>query len=274
MEALIASRNNPVLIRWLRFIQVQIAERNYNTRSAVWARRKMRYIHSTTGPLCFQRFLRMKENQDVLRTLKFISSNNFSHTTELCSKEKRNFEVLSFESNSYYSQREPFKVPVGDGEGPLPVLDDSQPSVRYHRRFKRKRKPVQKDVRPQRDPSLQELELSPEKRDALGGDVRDGSQPSNTHLTSAPGEVKHRSWPAEMLVSAPPPTKKQRVDQESQTDNDAVYANVDRLRQRIQQSGNCQATKVLLQDCPLDLATFLATPTHLASLFFVDRRHD
>ena len=153
-------------------------------------------------------------------------------------------------------------VPVGDGEGPLPVFDDSQPSVRTYNRFKRKRKPVQKDVRTQRDPSLQELELSPEKRDALGGDVRDGSQPSNTHLTSAPVEVKHRRWPAGMLVSAPPPTKKQRVDQESQTDNDAVYASVDRLRQHIQQYGNCQATKVLLPlKAALDLATFLTTAT-------------
>ena len=177
-------------------------------------------------------------------------------------KEKRNFEVLSFESNSYYSQREPFKVPVGDGEGPLPVLHDSHPIVRYYRRFKRKRKPVQKDVRPQRDPSLQELELSPEMRDALGGDVRDGSQPINTHLTSAPVEVKHRRWPAGMLVSAPPPTKKQRVDQESQTDNDAVYATADRLRQHIQQYGNCQATKALLRfQAALVVATFFTTPT-------------
>ena len=134
--------------------------------------------------------------------------------------------------------------------------------MRTYNRFKRKRKPVQKDVRPQRDPSLQELELSPEMRDALGGNVRDGSQPINTHLTSAPVEVKHRRWPAGMLVSAPLPTKKQRVDQESQTDNDAVYASVDRLTQHIQQYGNCQATKVLLPlKAALDLATFLTTAT-------------
>ena len=152
-------------------------------------------------------------------------------------------------------------VPVGDGEGPLPVFDDSQPSVRTYNRFKRKRKPVQKDVRPQRDPSLQELELSPEKRDALGGDVRDGSQPSNTHLTSAPVEVKHRMLPAGMLASAPPPTKKQRVDQESRTDKDAIYTSVDRLRRHIKQYSNCAATKVFLGDCPFELVSFLTTPT-------------
>ena len=121
MNALIASANNPVLIRWLRFIQMHLV--GYRGHG------KMSHIHSTTGAVCFHRFLSMKENEEVQHTLKFISSNNFTDIKTLCSRQQRIFQVLNFEGNSYYSQREPSKVPLGDGEGPLPVLDGSQPRV-------------------------------------------------------------------------------------------------------------------------------------------------
>ena len=63
--------------------------------------------------------------------------------------EQSNFDVLTFQSNSYFGDKKAFQIPVGDGEGPLPVLDGSQPSMLLCRRFKGKRKPLQQDVRSQ-----------------------------------------------------------------------------------------------------------------------------
>ena len=50
MEVLIACKGNLVLMDWLRFIQLQLAERNFQHRSHVWSKRRIRYIHSTTSP--------------------------------------------------------------------------------------------------------------------------------------------------------------------------------------------------------------------------------
>ena len=90
----------------------------------------------------------MPENEKALRSLQYIPSNNFSHGHELCMTERRNFDVLSFESNSYDSQiRAPtFTTPVVDGNSLLPVLDAAQPRTVLRIRVKEKRKLVDRDV--------------------------------------------------------------------------------------------------------------------------------
>ena len=145
MEVLIASQGNPILLQWLNYIRRQIEVKNYAD-SKFWKIAKMRYIHHTTGPKCMARFLRLQENQEVLRKLKFLSCNNFAHGRDLSMNEKRMFDVLSFESNSYYGERDAFKSLVGDGQGPVPVLDGSQPSLLLCRRFSVKRKINESDI--------------------------------------------------------------------------------------------------------------------------------
>ena len=80
------------------------------------------------------RFLRLKSNVEVWRNLKFLSCNNFAEAADLSMSAKRMYDVLSFESKSYYGEREAFKSLVGDGEGPVPVLNGSQPSGRLCRK--------------------------------------------------------------------------------------------------------------------------------------------
>jgi len=77
IEVLIATRENPTLMRWLCFIKMQIEKREFDKKS-VWSRRPIRYIFSTTGPQCFQRFLRLWRNKEIRERLQYISSNNFS----------------------------------------------------------------------------------------------------------------------------------------------------------------------------------------------------
>lgn len=92
--------------------------------------------------------------------------------------EKSNFDVLTFHSNSYFGHKKAFQFPVGDGEGPLPVLDGSQPSMLLCRRFRGKRKPLQQDVRLQR---LLLQDVSEETSVPDVGAPGIGSQPSTKH---------------------------------------------------------------------------------------------
>lgn len=253
IEVLIASRANPVLMRWLFFIQKQIEERDYKSHPEVWSRRPIRYIFSTTGPQCFQRFLHMPDNKEVRRTMQYISSNNFSHGEGLCVKEQRNFDVLSFESNSYYSQKKaPFKIPVGDGEGPLPVLDGSQPRTVLRRRIASKRRLLQQDVVCLSQPRTQ-VNAPVWRQNTLSSAITSDAASSQ---------------------ATPPPTKKIAVDQESQTNrehlrdaqtqtekdiqSDYFRCSVTQLRKHVKWTGRCIGTKTFLEDCPEEIKLFLS----------------
>ena len=119
MEVLIACKGNPVLMDWLRFIQQQLANANIMATGEVWSKWSIRYIHNTTGPKCLTRFLFHVVDKEVLRSLKYISSNNFSHCKELSTIKKRNFDVVSSESNSYFSHKKAFQSPAGCSNGQL-----------------------------------------------------------------------------------------------------------------------------------------------------------
>ena len=290
IAVLIANQYNPVLLRWLAFIRKQLAVRRYEE-NPVWANRKMQYIHSTTGPECFKRFLRTPANKALLPTLKYISSNNFSHALELTRMEQRNFDVLSFHSCSYFGEKKAFQIPVRDGEGPLPVLDGSQPSMLLCRRFRDKRKPLQQDVRSQRVI----MQDSSEESSVLDIDAQGiGSQPSAKHRRTAPS----RLWRKNTLQSAtqaassqdtPAPTSQgtptetlsrehgtptgtRSIDKETQTELTGIEIdkiskeattlskNVEALRKRLHMVGDrsFHAIKIFLEDLPADLRAFVA----------------
>ena len=92
------------------------------------------------------RFLRLPENREVMRKLEFISSNNFKQAALLDYNQKKIFDVLSFESNSYFGKRGVLKSKVGDGKGPMPVLDAAQPTWHLRRRFYCKRRVNENDI--------------------------------------------------------------------------------------------------------------------------------
>lgn len=272
IEVLIANQYNPLLMRWLIFIRDQVAVRRYKNNS-VWAKRKIRYIHSTTGLECFERFLRTPTNKALLCTLKYIPSNNFSHSQELTRMEQSNFDVLTFQSNSYFGDLKAFPVQVGDGEGPLPVLDGSQPSMLLRRRVRGKRKPLQQDVRSQ----CALVQISSEESSVPDvGAQGIGSQPS----------AKRPKWFKGILQSAtssktasssdtPPPTLAcvcpqntykcvQRDDAQTQTEEN-VYESLELLRAHIRTYAESYGTMGFLHDVPLKLQSFLRYESYVCS---------
>ena len=294
IEVLFANQCNPVLMRWLIFIRNQLAVRRYK-KNLVWAKRRIRYIHSTTGPECFKRFLRTPTNKALLRTLKYIPSNNFSHSQGLTRMEQSNFDVLTFQSNSYFGDKKAFQTPVGDGEGPLPVLDGSQPSMLLCRRFRGKRKPLKQDVRSQ---CVLAKTSSEESSVPDVGAQGIGSQPSAEHPRSTAVSRNISKFSKGILQSAtsskaassqdtPPPTsqgthveklcsdqgpqmEKISTDQGTQTELSGTQMetisseatqlseNVEALRKHVKRWANCQATKIFRQDLPAHLQAFLA----------------
>ena len=200
MEVLIASQSNPILLHWLHYIRQQIEEKNY-AKTKFWQKAKMRYIHQTTGPKCMSRFLRL--NESYISKLKFLSCNNFAHGRDLSMKEKRLFDVLSFESNSYYCERDAFKSLVGDGQGAVPVLDGSQPRLFLRHRFNVKRKIIESDIVKNRlDSKKLAIDSNP------GPPAADGSADSQTRsLDDHKRRVSKRLWAAARGPSKKKPKK-------------------------------------------------------------------
>ena len=222
--------------------------------------------------------------------------------------EKSNFDVLTFHSNSYFGHKKAFQFPVGDGEGPLPVLDGSQPSMLLCRRFRGKRKPLQQDVRSQ---CLLVQGSSEESSVPDAGAQGIGSQPSAKHPRSTATSRNNVRWANGILASAssskaassratPPPTSQgthmekfcsddeihiQKIssdqgtqtektcsdqgiqmetscsDQGTQTERDVqatqLSEHVVQLREQVKSMGNCQATKIFLDDLPANLRAFV-----------------
>ena len=118
--------------------------------------------------------------------------------------------MLSHVSNSYYSQtKAPFTIPAGDGEGPLPVLDGSQPRTVLRIRFTAKRRLVQQDVvsrdqtmpkDPFDDALTADLDQTMPKDpfdDALNADGDDDLEPE----ADLACPVRARKWPQNTLSS-------------------------------------------------------------------------
>ena len=123
MEVLIASADNPILLQWLCYISNQKKEKDLEKQKAY----QMCYIGEVTRPKCMRRFLKLKSSKDILRNLEYLTSNNFAEEHDLSMSANRMYDGVTYESKSYYGERDVFKFPVGDGNGPLPVLCGSQP---------------------------------------------------------------------------------------------------------------------------------------------------
>ncbi len=122
MEVIISSKHNPVLLRWLEHMKLEIASRDYSAESSWWRKAKMRYIYHTTGPLCMRRFLHLPANAEVLRDMEYVEMNHFRDANILTSSQRLSFDVISHESNSYFTSEQRVEVAVGHGDEQLPEL--------------------------------------------------------------------------------------------------------------------------------------------------------
>ena len=84
----------------------------------------MRYVFHTTGPYGMNRFLKLPVNAAKLERMKFVECNWFKDAEALNENRKRVFDVISYQSQSYFTKEHEIRVQVGLGDKvllPLPT---------------------------------------------------------------------------------------------------------------------------------------------------------
>ena len=123
MEVIVGTPGNAIFIRWLNYIAEQIQKKSYD-RGSFWYNAKMRYIFHTTGPYCMRRFFSLPCNAEWLaaKRLHYLECNHFKEADRLTVVDKRAFDVISYQSQSYFTDAKAINVPVGDGDKPIPGI--------------------------------------------------------------------------------------------------------------------------------------------------------
>jgi hypothetical protein len=122
MEVIVGAKGNPMFIDWLTHIRKEIACKSYARKESFWYHAKMRYVYNTTGPRSMARFLKLPANVEHVKSLKFLECNHFKEAKDLTQMQRRYFDVISHESNSYFTDAHEIKVPVGPADESLPTL--------------------------------------------------------------------------------------------------------------------------------------------------------
>jgi hypothetical protein len=125
MEVIIGSAGNIVFLDWLAYVHQEIASKPYAQKKSFWYCAKMRYVFHTTGPHSMNRFL-TKYRNDVDADIKYLECNYFKEVDSLSENRKRLFDVISYPSQSYFTKKHAIHVPVGLGDGSLPLLPTSK----------------------------------------------------------------------------------------------------------------------------------------------------
>jgi len=121
MEVIVAAQGNPILIEFLDFMIQEIRNKPYAIKGRFWYTARMRYIWHTTGPRAMNRFFKQPEIAKKLKGLKFVEC-NFFRNTEMSQNEKQCLDVISNTSNSYFTDEHEIHVPVGAGDGQIPLV--------------------------------------------------------------------------------------------------------------------------------------------------------
>jgi len=230
MEVIVGTRGNDFFIRWLNYISQEISNKNYKG-GGFWATAKMRYIYHTTGPKCMNRFLRLACNAEWLaaKPLHYLQCNHFKDAGELTAQNKRGFDVISYESNSYFTDEHEIHVPVGDGDTPIPQMliyrrmRSKVASGSATSRVKNNDAPV---ARSQEDAS------TPAQREEAA---------SSASSTAAAREIATLTLQNQTLVH----------------ELAACKAREDQLKRHFQTYKNSVSTRIILEDMPADLACWL-----------------
>ena len=68
------------------------------------------------------RFFRLPANAEKLKTLQYMECNHFKLAESLTQMQRRFFDVIDYESNSYFTHKSEIRVPVGLGDKSLPQM--------------------------------------------------------------------------------------------------------------------------------------------------------
>ena len=240
MEVIVARRGNGLLLKWLDYIQKQFATKRYD--KGFWRLAKMRYIYHVTGPKCMNRFLQLPENEEWLaaRKLEYLECNHFKDAPGLTATDKRRFDIISHESNSYFTSATEIHVPVGSG-------DKSIPNILICKRVRGKHHPSQCEA--VRMGSHVELAHS------QGGYTQAAEADWNSLASATPivAEAVHSDGAA-----SDPELQQLKLHTHSLEKELAECRSREaRLQKHIYDYRHCTSTKTFLADLPEDLAHFL-----------------
>ena len=128
MEVLICSKANPIIFPWLDNIKAKIAEKPYANKKDDYHFKRMRYIWFTSGPKAMNKFFELPVNIKFATELKYITCNHFSVSPPSSMKHEHRqvFDVLSHESNSYFTKKLEIKKDVGSCDASLPMVPVAQ----------------------------------------------------------------------------------------------------------------------------------------------------
>ena len=93
----------------------------YTDSENYWHRRRARYVLHTTGPRAMKRFLKQPKNRVDRQTMQYLTMNYFKDAPRLSIKERSSFDVIDYESNSYFTHALWISVSVGPGNACLPT---------------------------------------------------------------------------------------------------------------------------------------------------------
>ena len=204
----------------------------------------MRYVFHTTGPYAMNRFLRLPANAATLERMKFVECKYFKDAESLNENGKRVFDVISYQSQSYFTTEHEIRVQVGLGDLELPPLPTS------------KRMRVKSGVR--------RMCVSNGGEDGAKGPAmldKDCVEAPSRDKTAAPSEVVAATGVdadaivkfltdlvADLLIDCMT-SAVERVDREATQDRH----HMNQIKAYVKRHKKCAATKVMLQDMPQDL---------------------
>ena len=113
MEVIVGQCGEPFFLRWLTHIAEEIAGKPYQDPKSFWWTAKMRYVYNTTGPVAMKRFLEKPENASLRSRLLHLRMNWFKDVGNLSRADRRHFDIITTESNSYFTKEHEIRVPVG-----------------------------------------------------------------------------------------------------------------------------------------------------------------
>ena len=124
MEIIMGTKGNDIFLRWLNHMQAEIKRLPYKGPGAkpFWKMARARYVLHTTGPKSMKRFLNLPINAQIVGDMKYLELNNFKNAEQLTSNAKRCFDVVTHESNSWFTDEYEIIVAVGAGDTPLPAI--------------------------------------------------------------------------------------------------------------------------------------------------------
>ena len=234
MKVIVGTRGNDIFLRWVDHMDKEIVSKPYAEANSYWRNARMRYVHNTTGPRSMNRFLHLPINTKILQTLKFLESNHCTNAETPIAVEKRCFDVLSYESDSYLTKAHEIHVPVGTGHHPLPALP----------------KPRRLRLKTASDVAIVTNVEHAERLETHVQIQQQAHSQGNTHV--------HKGTQCDLLPSQPTSTdgnvfEKQRLEEELKVHRDRET----QIKTFFKEYRRGSATKLVIQDMPRELAKWL-----------------